>query len=99
MVIAAKCVYTYCKLIIFFLGIVYFMLHIEIGVLRKLKTILNTVIHTLALGILSSLLVHVASDLLMEYFLNRNAELAENVNEIIFDAVKLFIKESRLFVF
>ena len=56
---------------------------------------MNTVSRTLAPGVNPKLLFHVTSDLPDKIFLNGNAELPDAINEVIFDAVHLFIRESR----
>ena len=63
------------------------------------ESLLKTVCYTLAPGVNPSLVVHLASDILMRYLIHGNNDLPANLNIQIFDAVQKFIYDSRRFVF
>ena len=61
--------------------------------------LLNTVCHVIAPGINPALIVHEASDILLNIFLKGSIDLSDKDNVIIFEAVHVYISESKRFVF
>ena len=59
--------------------------------------LLNTVCHLLAPGVNPTLITHLASDILLSYFLKGNPDLPLEFNELIFEAVHLYITQTRRF--
>ena len=63
------------------------------------KSLLKTVCYILAPGVNPSLVVYLASDILIRYLTHGNNDLSANLNFKVFDAVQKFISDSRRFIF
>ena len=61
--------------------------------------LLDIVCHTLAPGVHPTLIVHLAKDILIQYFLQGNSDLNEDINHVIFEAVQSYIMKTRRFQF
>ena len=61
--------------------------------------LLDIVCHILAPGVHPTLIVHLAKDILIQYFLQGNSDLNEDINHVIFEAVQSYIMKTRRFQF
>ena len=59
------------------------------------NVLLNTVCSILTSGVAPDLIVHLADNILVKYFTHGNKELPDKLNEDHFEAVNLFIMETR----
>ena len=63
------------------------------------KDLLKTVCLILMPGVNPSLIVHLAGDILIQYFIHGNRDLSDDVNIVIFEAAQQYIVDTRRFPF